>query len=240
MREWKAACLEFRLIFDECSLFSAAEALALSLGFDAFAFVMLLPTSVADPAVLVYGRGSIPGGDDCCGAFERRARVRSQWHSDPVVRRARASMLGMAWHGSAPGAWSYALPPGMTSGWAQPTRGPGITQGVACVARASGRIDEEEADRIEQRLFLLGATLHEQLAHIAIQERELFVPLRHDEQDVLRLSADGLSAKKIADFLGIKEHTAENTLARCRGKMKVSTNSQQAVLLANNWGLLNL
>lgn len=225
MDNWRRECAGLRVSADETELYRAAEDMAISLGFDALVFALLIPTSVNRPLFKVFGV-------DFNGQDKVDARV--------LQRIMRGNPAGGHWstHNARKAApWLNFLPVDYLYGWSQPTRGTGLDTGLASFARASGPLTGDEVNALELRMIHLSQTLHCHMMTLATAEDKLYEELTADEVAVLRWAADGKTADEIAGILGLQARSVNYIASLARMKLRTST-TIQAVTRAQGLGLL--
>ena len=225
MDNWRTECRDLRAIFNETELFEAARRMAMSLGFEAFVFALVIPAaSLHRPLFRLYG---LPPLKNTAGVY------------DALRRATRGSLNGMSWE--VDGAreacvWLDKLPPTLTHGWSQPTRSLGTEIGMASFAR-SYKLEQDEADALGLKMIALAQTTHAQLMNIIIGRGDLFDPLSGEELTVLRWAAQGKTAKEIAQLMALEDRRVIYLTQLARTKMRASTTIQAAVR-AQGYGLL--
>lgn len=224
MNRWREQCRELRVIFDETGLYQGARHLAMSLGFEAFVFALVIPAaSLHRPLFRLYGLPPLASSPTLYDAMRRATR---------------GTLAGASW--SVDGArescpWLAPLPASMAHGWSQPTRQLGTELGMASLARTSP-LGQAEADELEPRIALLAQTIHAQLMTIIVGRGDLYDPLSVDELAVLRWAAEGKTAEEIAQLMGLEKRRVIYLTLRARNKMRASS-TIQAVIRAQGYGL---
>lgn len=206
-----------------------------SLGFGQFLFGMRLPVPLTQPSQLILS-GYSPTW---------RARYDEQGYMaiDPVLQRAMASTLPVAWdriESRAPLAaqmFDEAAQEGLQHGLTLPVHGSHGEFSLLSLAGPDALPHTAQARmEIARRAHWFASHIHESVRRIALAPVQ---PLRGElpnrlsvrEIECLQLAADGYSAAEIAVRLQIAERTVVFHFGRCQEKLKVG-NRQQAIARA--------
>lgn len=237
MKSWQEDLLDVASGDSLCEreVFRRIESAALALGFEhvAYGFQSLLPISRPKVTLLNnYPR-----------TWQARYAQAGYLQIDPTVARGRRSQTPIIWSdqvfANAQSLWDEARAHGLRVGWAQSSIGGLGVGGMITLSRSCQPLTTQELDAKQQKMRWLVQVAHLAFSRVlgcslvteshALTDREL---------EVLKWSADGKSARDIADILNLSKNTVDFHIKNSVIKLHVP-NKTAAVVRAALLGLLN-
>ncbi len=202
--------------------FAALDAAARQLGFEHCAFLLREALPVTRPRMRQIS--SQPA------AWQKRYAQANYIDIDPVVRNSARSEAPQVWSTrlfrSAPQLWSEAQAAGLRHGWTASSLDCVGVGGMLTLTRSAEPITPSELAHKAPHMRYLVQVAHAVLGHaLATQGEAMAAPLTERETDVLRRTADGMTARQSAAQLDVSVHTVNVHLKNCAAKLNTGNRS---------------
>jgi DNA-binding CsgD family transcriptional regulator len=241
MKKWLELCAEISFAKDEQKVVSLAQPLALSLGFDKFTFALTMPEPLDEPEFKIFSVGDAVHPE----WYLRHSTVKGR-NLNPIYTAIEYELIGInraderfkiKQHDAF---WDFADMYKMKHGWSAATTGSqGLGKGMVNFLRDHKPLDNAEIRQIRPQMLSLGMTVHNKIMSLQVAGVKEKYSLSPKEINVMRLAADGHSAKDSAAIMNVTERTVIFHRSNCITKTD-SENLLQAVVKAISWGLLRL
>ncbi|MFK4448672.1 DNA-binding CsgD family transcriptional regulator [Caballeronia udeis] len=237
MRDWQIELLDVLMgSTDSSVIFDAVASVGRKIDFDYLSYMLVLPVPLTRPKILSVN--NYPYG------WQEQYRKMNYAAIDPTIHRSPMSDQSLIWSDAVfartPTIRNEAEDAGIRHGWVCAVGGLGGARGTFTLARRENEITSEELSDKAHQMTWLAHTTHMTLskalmnrvvgtkAHTALTSREI---------DVLKWTADGKTAREIAQLLAISTNTINFHVKNIVSKLDV-TNKTQAVITAAFLGLL--
>lgn len=207
------------------------------LGFEAFIYVLRLPTRFAEARVIAIKGYPEPW-------LERYWEV-GHYHHDPVVAHCTQHIVPVIWHELKPSAdaqrvMDEASEFGLRYGVSMPVHSPQGDLGILSLALDRRLVAAREITlRAVPYVQMLAAYLHEAVRRVAAESGETTTAVLTDrEKECMRWVADGKTSWEISQLLRMSERTVNFHLNNAMIKLDVR-NRQHAIARAVLRGLIN-
>ncbi len=202
--------------------FDLVDAAARQLGFEHCAFLLREALPVTRPRMRQIS--SQPA------TWQRRYAQANYIDTDPVVRNSARSEAPQVWNTrlfhTAPQLWREAQAAGLRHGWTQSSLDCVGVGGMLTLSRSSEPITASELAHKEPRMRYLVQAAHAMLGPaMAAHAQAIAAPLTERETDVLRRTADGMTARQAAAQLDVSVHTVNVHLKNCAAKLDSGSRS---------------
>jgi DNA-binding CsgD family transcriptional regulator len=230
---WNILFLELQSCEEVNCAFSILSRASVDLGFSfcAFGYTNRVPFCSRN----IFVKSSYP--EQWVSRYEEKDYLRI----DPIARLESGDLTPVIWadplFDDAKHLWAEARAAGLAIGISQPCWDARGQFGVYSLARETTPLNAAEINALRPFLLALGQLSMSRFGRIADQQSSTEARLTQREIEILRWTADGLSAKGISNALGISVDTVNFHLKNCKRKLNARSKASAAAY-ATAYGLL--
>jgi len=237
MRDWQFDLLRVLMgAADSTAIFDAVASVGRKIDFDYLSYTLILPVPLTRPKIVSVNNYPV--------VWQEHYQRMNYAAIDPTIHRLPMSEQSVIWSdvvfAGTPKIWMEAGEAGIRYGWVCTIGGLGGARGTFALTRRENEITPDELHGKRHEMTWLAHTTHMILSKALMKRDAGMGPhpaLTSREIDILKWTADGKTAREIAQLLAISTNTINFHIKNIFSKLDV-TNKTQAVITAAFLGLL--